>query len=71
MKSADAVRRGAAIIGHQREKDTEVDEVLRLWLDQDLDRIHAICARLTCEGVVEPLAERADDVRAWHGWELA
>lgn len=39
--------------------------------DQDQARIRAICARLTGDGVVEPLADRPDDNRAWNGWELA
>ncbi len=40
---------------------------------QDPDRacIHAICARLTEEGVVEPLADRPEDNHAWNGCELA
>jgi GNAT superfamily N-acetyltransferase len=43
---------------------------LARW-DQDQARILAICARLAQDGVVEPLADRPDDERAWNGWELA
>ncbi len=43
---------------------------LTRW-DQDQARIRAICARLTSDGVVEPLADRPDDDRAWNGWDLA
>ncbi|MEE8525638.1 MAG: GNAT family N-acetyltransferase [Thermoanaerobaculia bacterium] len=43
---------------------------LTRW-DQDQARIRAICARLTSDCVVEPLADRPDDDRAWNGWELA
>ncbi len=39
--------------------------------EQELASIHAICARLTRDGVVEPLADRPDDNHAWNGWELA
>ncbi len=43
---------------------------LTRW-DQDQERIRSICARLTRDGVVEPLTDRPDADRAWNGWELA
>jgi GNAT superfamily N-acetyltransferase len=43
---------------------------LTRW-DQDQAHVLAICARLTHDGVIEPLAETPDDERAWNGWELA
>lgn len=43
---------------------------LTRW-DQDQVCIRAICAQLVGNGVVEPLADRPDDDRAWNGWELA
>ncbi len=39
--------------------------------EQDQARIRAVCARLAGDGVVEPLADRADEERAWTGWDLA
>lgn len=43
---------------------------LTRW-EQDQARIRAICTCLASDGVVEPLADRPDDNRAWNGWELA
>ena len=42
---------------------------LTRW-DQDQARLLAVCARLSHDGVVEPLADRPDDEHAWNGWEL-
>ncbi len=39
--------------------------------EQDQAHIRAICARLASDGMVEPLADRPDDERAWNDWELA
>ncbi len=43
---------------------------LNRW-EQDQARIHTICARLADDGVVEPVADRPEDDRAWNCWELA
>ncbi len=43
---------------------------LTRW-DQDQARIRTICARLANDGVVEPVADRPEDDRAWNVWELA